>query len=226
MHRALIIGDTADWAEDSGVAALLEGLGFEATAHAVESPGAPGRGWRLVLVRLPADGALPARVVPDSDGAGPTLWLAVSSATAASVDTRFGGMLTEPVREHDLARELARHGVLPISAQEEAAFWPAIETLSDGDPDMIAELVASLVDTNRADLVLLRNACAAADWDEAASLAHRFKGAARILECSSVVALCARLEAAARARDADGVSALLALFEPTVERLNNCLEAR
>ncbi|WP_420994754.1 Hpt domain-containing protein [Cupriavidus sp. 30B13] len=224
MHRALLIGDTTDWAEDSGLAALMEGLGFQATAHALSSPGPLGEGWRLVAVRVPADGALPASVMPDADGAGPTLWLAVSPSGGA--DPRFAGALAEPVREHELVRQLARHGVMPISAEEEAVFWPTIDALSDGDPDMVAELVSSLVNTNRDDLVLLRDACAASGWDEAASLAHRFKGAARILECGSVVSLCARLEAAARRRDADGVQALLALFEPTIEHMNRCLEAR
>ncbi|WP_196812866.1 MULTISPECIES: Hpt domain-containing protein [Cupriavidus] len=223
MHRALLIGDTTDWAEDSGLATLMEGLGFQATAHALSSPGPLGEGWRLVVVRLPADGALPAGVAPDPDGAGPTLWLAVSAGPA---DPRFGGTLAEPVREHELVRQLVRHRLMPISAEEEAAFWPAIETLSDGDPDMIAELVRSLVDTNRDDLVLLRDACVASRWDEAASLAHRFKGSARILESRAVVSLCARLEAAARRRDADGVLALLALFEPAIEHMNDCLAER
>lgn len=81
-----------------------------------------------------------------------------------------------------------------------------------------AAVRAALLAGNTADLAALRVAVARADWQAAHALAHRIKGAARLVSADAVAARCEALEAACRNGDAAGVAAAMAQLVPALGR--------
>ncbi len=81
-----------------------------------------------------------------------------------------------------------------------------------------AAVRAALLAGNTADLAALRVAVARADWRAAHAIAHRIKGAARMVSADAVAAGCEALEAACRDGDAAGVAAAMAQLVPALAR--------
>lgn len=99
-------------------------------------------------------------------------------------------------------------GRCPSTALAAAPLAPA--------PD--AAVRAALLAGNTADLAALRVAVARADWQAAHTIAHRIKGAARMVSADAVAAGCEALEAACRDGDAAGVAAAMAQLVPALAR--------
>lgn len=85
-------------------------------------------------------------------------------------------------------------------------------------PDCDAAVRAALLAGNTADLAALRVAVARADWQAAHAVAHRIKGAARLVSADAVAQRCEALEAACRDGDAAGVAAAMAQLVPALAR--------
>ncbi|WP_422650974.1 Hpt domain-containing protein [Cupriavidus sp. H18C1] len=64
---------------------------------------------------------------------------------------------------------------------------------------------------------------ARADWQAAHAIAHRIKGAARMVSADAVAAGCEALEAACRDGDAAGVAAAMAQLVPALARWSRTL---
>ncbi|MBO4122279.1 response regulator [Cupriavidus gilardii] len=81
-----------------------------------------------------------------------------------------------------------------------------------------AAIRAALLAGNTADLAALRVAVARADWQAAHAIAHRIKGAARLVSADAVAAGCEALEAACRDGDPAAVAAAMAQLVPALAR--------
>ncbi|WP_456280831.1 ATP-binding protein [Cupriavidus sp. JZ107] len=92
----------------------------------------------------------------------------------------------------------------------------ASDTASDAASD--AAIRAALLAGNTADLAALRVAVARADWQAAHAVAHRIKGAARLVSADGVAQACEALEAACRDGDAAGVAAAMTRLVPALAR--------
>lgn len=86
-----------------------------------------------------------------------------------------------------------------------------------------AAVRAALLAGNTADLAALHVAVARADWQAAHAIAHRIKGAARMVSADAVAAGCEALEAACRDGDAAGVAAAMAQLVPALARWSRTL---
>jgi histidine phosphotransfer protein HptB len=96
-------------------------------------------------------------------------------------------------------------------------------------PDLIeqgpAGLRETLIETTRADLHEARAALCAGNFEQAAFIAHRMKGSARLLESHATVAACLGLETRCRQRDAAQSGTALRQVEYGFEAAFQALDA-
>ena len=71
--------------------------------------------------------------------------------------------------------------------------------LTGGDPGLIHNLLKELLETNRRDLQPLAELAEQGDAHGLSELAHRLKGAARVIRAEPLIAACADLEQACKA---------------------------
>ncbi len=122
--------------------------------------------------------------------------------------------LFKPIDLDTLGRALQHWlGDSPGGRRPSTAFDAAPLALA---PD--AAVRAALLAGNTADLAALRVAVARADWQAAHAIAHRIKGAARLVSADAVAAGCEALEVACRDGDPAGVAAAMAQLEPALAR--------
>lgn len=219
MHHALIVSAQPKWAAESGVSDMLTGLGLsvhevhhlDVTAvsqyaivvlHSATYRGAPHN-------RSEEPIAMPGAIVLVSG-------IAPAERPAASVQ------LPEPITEASLSAVLAAAGyALPLPTDE--AILQHVGDLVGCDADIMAELVASLLATNRADQQTLADACAAGHWPDVRASAHRIKGTAHLVDAAALAALSLRIETLARQDDSETVRALMLLYMPAVAMLSQAL---
>jgi PAS domain S-box-containing protein len=107
------------------------------------------------------------------------------------------------------------HGLLDLALLAE---------ISGRDPLAQAEMLLDFRRANDLDAAALRQAIAAADFEQAANSSHRIKGSSQMLGATSLGQACAGIEAAGATRDAAGLAAAMHDFEVELLRLNGYLD--
>lgn len=106
--------------------------------------------------------------------------------------------LFKPISLAALHQRLASIPALPLpdSLQKEAVFClAAIGTLTGDDPRMLRRLFAEILQSSRQDQTQLRNLPLQDDRQPLIAMAHKIKGAARIVQASRLIQCCEKLEA-------------------------------
>nr|WP_301295579.1 transporter substrate-binding domain-containing protein [Pseudomonas nitroreducens] len=70
----------------------------------------------------------------------------------------------------------------------------SLREMTGGNPGLIRRLLEELHSSNRIDIDQVRPLCEAGDWKQLADLAHRIKGAARLVNADMLQDLCSKLE--------------------------------
>jgi len=131
-------------------------------------------------------------------------------ALAAGMDD----CLFKPIDLDTLGRALQQWLADPPDGQRVPTHFAAATLASASDAAIRAALLAG----NTADLAALRVAVARADWQAAHAVAHRIKGAARLVSADAVAQACEALEAACGDGDAAGVAAAMTQLVPALAR--------
>ncbi|WP_460164113.1 transporter substrate-binding domain-containing protein [Pseudomonas sp. S2_F03] len=123
---------------------------------------------------------------------------------------------------------------LPLPSEAESSSSEALlfnleepERLTGADPDLINMLLGELMKTNRSDLGQLSQlAMSSCDGQEISDLAHRIKGAARMIQARQLVQACEALEALCDRPDPDDeeISAQVKQVEQAMSELETALK--
>jgi len=70
----------------------------------------------------------------------------------------------------------------------------SLQAMTGGNPGLTRRLLEELHSSNRLDIDQVRPLWAAGDWKQLADLAHRMKGAARLVHAEALQDLCGKLE--------------------------------
>ena len=216
MRQALIIAPHAGWAAASGLAEALSWLSL-AAHEVVGLPGTP-RGVANYAVAIAV--RAPGQAAPDA-----AAWARAGLAGAVTLALGIGDDPRQPIAEDAVARALALAGFrLPLPGECDA-IAAHVGRLVGGNVAVMAELVASLLATNRADVRGFRQACAAGRWADARGRAHRIKGTALLAGTASLARLGQRIETLAGQGQGDTVRALALLYVPAAQQLSDALAA-
>ncbi|MGX5011152.1 ATP-binding protein [Enterobacter asburiae] len=102
-----------------------------------------------------------------------------------------------PLLQHYLGEEPEVPDISPASERVERGYDETkVQQATFGDPKIAHRLLRSLIETNTNDLALITRAVASQSWPELTSLAHRMKGAARMIGAQLIIDLCEQLEMA------------------------------
>ena len=75
------------------------------------------------------------------------------------------------------------------------SFLPSsLDKLTGGNKQLTEQLLQELLSANEADLARIQSAVHNCELDEAKSIAHKIKGAAKIIAATAIVTLCEQLE--------------------------------
>ncbi|MGO4394027.1 ATP-binding protein [Variovorax sp. M-6] len=102
----------------------------------------------------------------------------------------------------------------------------ALRSLSDGDARIEARFLEALLRSNLGDLRQIVEHVESGELPEAASMAHRIKGAARMVHAERVVQACDALELACRGDHVSSPTAGLALLAERLDELNRSIEVQ
>ena len=132
-----------------------------------------------------------------------------------SLEAGCDAHLAKPIAKGTLLSTIRSHLARPEPSGAEPA---PIEV--EIDPE-IADLVPGYLANRRADLPLLRDALAAADFETLATLGHRMKGSGGAYGFKQITAIGGALEKAAKDADAAGVESHRAELEDLLRRLGS-----
>ncbi|WP_175545006.1 ATP-binding protein [Variovorax sp. OV329] len=147
-----------------------------------------------------------------------------------ALDAGMDECLAKPLALDELRRALQRRlldaRVRTVPQHPAADLDGALRTVAGGDPGVEAEFLATLLHANVGDLVSLAGLVRTGAGAQAASLAHRIKGAARLVRARQVQVDCEVLEAAVLADRRDEALHALAALQASVGELNNAISKR
>jgi DNA-binding NarL/FixJ family response regulator/HPt (histidine-containing phosphotransfer) domain-containing protein len=159
-------------------------------------------------------------------------------AVVLALDAGMDECLTKPLSLQDLSAALHRHlgagrpaeeaAPAPSAAGSQGPFDPLLlRGFSAGDLAIEIRFLEVLVRTNRADAEALRERALAGQWSEAAALAHKIKGAARMIDAAGVIRDCECFERACKAAATDpaGATAGLAALGASLDGLERGMVA-
>jgi two-component system sensor histidine kinase EvgS len=126
--------------------------------------------------------------------------------------------LFKPISLTTLSEQLAK--LTPFDHGEPAFSVASVGALTGNRPEMVQRLLAQLLRSSREDLSTLTHADVT-DREQLRELAHRIKGAARIIRANRVIATCDDLEAGC----ATATDATLGTLKAEAERAMKALEA-
>ena len=135
--------------------------------------------------------------------------------------------LSAALHRHLRADLAAPQSAPPPEAPSERPFDPlALRSLSDGDARIEARFLEALLRANLGDLRQLVDHVESGELPEAASMAHRIKGAARMVQAERVVQACEALELACRGEQPSSPTGGLALLVERLDELNRAIEVQ
>ncbi|MCW2293661.1 two-component system sensor histidine kinase EvgS [Pseudomonas sp. BIGb0408] len=134
------------------------------------------------------------------------------------LDSGMNDCLFKPISLVALGERLASIRAIDRAAEAEQGFAEAfdpsaLDTLTGGDPALARRLLDELWSSTTEDLRTLQELAATEDRDALAELAHRIKGAARIVSARPLVQRCEALENACRLEPAE------APLQPAIQAL-------
>lgn len=135
--------------------------------------------------------------------------------------------LSAALHRHLRADLAAPPSAPPLEAPAGRPFDPlALRSLSDGDARVEARFLEALLRANLGDLRQLVEHVETGELPEAASMAHRIKGAARMVQAERVVQACEALELACRGDQPSSLTGGLALLVERLDELNRAIEVQ
>lgn len=219
MQPALIIGLPEPGPHLDGV----RSLGLTVHCHGDGSNAEP---WGLIVIDSAADALGELRAAMASSSTPPPLLVVRANEDAIAylhaLDLPYE-VVSARLTDTECARALSRQHYLAMSMAERGTIAAALDDLAAGEPDGIRILRDSLIETTVGDLVEFELALGSQDWARCGALAHRIKGAMRMIGCHSMVALSARLETHAQARNGEAIVDLAGIYLPTIRAIHAVL---
>ncbi|WP_226685233.1 ATP-binding protein [Shewanella indica] len=131
--------------------------------------------------------------------------------------------LFKPISLSELKSTLdSFHQVLEQDVPKPSFLPSTLDKLTDGNLMLTEQLLHELLNANEADLISLKSALKAGDEDKTKSIAHKIKGAAKIISATSVVKHCEQLEQAETLEEA---SVYLVTLSNSLEHLAGDIRA-
>ena len=117
-------------------------------------------------------------------------------AKEACIKAGMNDCLFKPISLQQLELKLnSFRCLLEKEEPQQQSFLPSsLEKLTGGSKELTAQLLRELQNANRTDFAQLQLAVNKGEQDEVKSIAHKIKGAAKIISATSVVTACERLE--------------------------------
>ncbi|ABV86236.1 transporter substrate-binding domain-containing protein [Shewanella pealeana] len=143
--------------------------------------------------------------------------LVMTQSSSNSNEMRTDGMLREPPLPATLTNlaidriDASMSNVIDIDALE-ANF---------GDRQLCINLLSKFIITSKDDIQLLSQAITEQNFEMTAHIAHKFKGAAGVIECERLVATCSNIETAASTQDIKVLKEYLVQIEQLIEQISN-----
>jgi PAS domain S-box-containing protein len=129
---------------------------------------------------------------------------------------------TTPVAGPPAAAPATAAAIITDAAPMDAA---TLDEFTGGDAGLRGEILQQFLVTNDADVIELRLHLTGKDTAAIASVAHRIKGASRMIGATPFAAAAERIERAARADDRAAIDAGSSVFESELKRLISHLES-
>ncbi|EKO3713245.1 response regulator [Vibrio metschnikovii] len=120
---------------------------------------------------------------------------AQQEAKQACIEAGMNDCLFKPISLEELQQKLNSFRNKLDQENLLQTFMPSsLDKLTGGNKQLIEQLLQELLNVNEADLANLQSAVHNGQLDEAKSVAHKIKGAAKLIAATSVVTLCEQLE--------------------------------
>ncbi|WP_345888694.1 ATP-binding protein [Shewanella algae] len=116
-------------------------------------------------------------------------------AKRACIDAGMNDCLFKPISLEELQQKLNSFRNLLNQEGPRQSFLPSsLDKLTGGNKQLTEQLLQELLSANEADLARIQSAVHNCELDEAKSIAHKIKGAAKIIAATAIVTLCEQLE--------------------------------
>ncbi|PST64992.1 hypothetical protein AYI77_21540 [Shewanella algae] len=116
-------------------------------------------------------------------------------AKRACIDAGMNDCLFKPISLEELQQKLNSFRNLLNQEGPRQSFLPSsLDKLTGGNKQLTEQLLQELLSANEADLARIKSAVHNCELDEAKSIAHKIKGAAKIIAATAIVTLCEQLE--------------------------------
>ncbi|WP_219012413.1 ATP-binding protein [Shewanella algae] len=116
-------------------------------------------------------------------------------AKRACIEAGMNDCLFKPISLEELQQKLNSFRNLLNQEGPRQSFLPSsLDKLTGGNKQLTEQLLQELLSANEADLARLQSAVHNFELDEAKSIAHKIKGAAKIIAATDIVTLCEQLE--------------------------------
>lgn len=124
-------------------------------------------------------------------------------AKQACIEAGMNDCLFKPISLEDLQQKLnSFRGELDRGGPRQSFLPSSLDKLTGGNKQLIEQLLQELLSANEADLAKLQSAVHNSELGEAKSIAHKIKGAAKIITATTIVTLCEQLEQSETSEDA------------------------
>ncbi|BCV51498.1 ATP-binding protein [Shewanella algae] len=116
-------------------------------------------------------------------------------AKRACIEAGMNDCLFKPISLEELQQKLNSFRNLLNQEGPRQSFLPSsLDKLTGGNKQLTEQLLQELLSANEADLARIQSAVHNCELDEAKSIAHKIKGAAKIIAATDIVTLCEQLE--------------------------------
>ncbi|RRV05409.1 response regulator [Pseudomonas sp. v388] len=132
--------------------------------------------------------------------------------------------LFKPLTLNTLNEQVAK--VTPLERQAPAFNLGSVSSLTGDRPDMVQRLLAQLLRSSQEDRRTLASLDVQRQREQVREMAHRIKGAARIIRASQVIETCERLEAACVTAEGDELVQRQRDVEKAMHRLEEALASQ
>lgn len=116
-------------------------------------------------------------------------------AKRACIEAGMNDCLFKPISLEELQQKLnSFRNELNQEGPRQSFLPSSLDKLTGGNKQLTEQLLQELLSANEADLARLQSAVHSGELDEAKSVAHKIKGAAKIIAATDIVTLCEQLE--------------------------------
>ncbi|MBO2676979.1 transporter substrate-binding domain-containing protein [Shewanella algae] len=138
-------------------------------------------------------------------------------AKRACIEAGMNDCLFKPISLEELQQKLnSFRNQLNQEGPRQSFLSSSLDKLTGGNKQLTEQLLQELLSANEADLARLQSAVHNCELDEAKSVAHKIKGAAKIIAATAIVTLCEQLE---QSETTENASVHLAKLTVAITRL-------